>query len=212
MVAPQFEMLTPDNFSKFQDPILHSEMIYPEPIRSTPDEYAYIINSDGAIALVEIVDSKYIGNTIGCNLTDEEAEEYGIMNDVRGFKTFYIYNLVIENEYHGKGYAHLLLLELIKAAKNKGEDLIVGHFRQNGALKLIKKIGAQEKGVFRNWEDTGEDYVLCLLDLRNINIEEISKILNPCKEQLSPQEQPAISPAPLTNQLPCTSQAQDARA
>jgi ribosomal protein S18 acetylase RimI-like enzyme len=77
----------------------------------------------------------------------------------------YMFNFVIEPEYQNKGYGSQLLKEFIKSAKEKGYKKLLGHFRQNSSLHLVKKLGAKEKKTYKNWCKTKENYTLCELVL-----------------------------------------------
>jgi GNAT superfamily N-acetyltransferase len=164
MAGLEFEGLTAETFGKFREQMLHSEEAYPEPIRSTTDDFIDMLKQEKTIALVALLDSQYIGNIIGCELCGEDLAECD-PHIIPGKKTIYIYNFVIEREYQHKGYAKVMFNEFIGKARSMGFEMIAGHFRNNCSLPVFKKFGGVEKSVFTNWENTGEDYILCELDI-----------------------------------------------
>jgi len=164
MAGLEFEGLTAETFGKFREQMLHSEEEYPEPIRSTADDFMEMFRHEKTIAMIALLDSQYIGNVIGCELSQEEAETYGA-NLTHEKKTIYIYNFIIDEQYRHKGHAKAMLNEFIGKARSIGFEMIAGHFRNNCSLPVFKKFGGVEKSVFPNWENTGEDYILCELDI-----------------------------------------------
>ena len=82
-----------------------------------------------------------------------------------GSRVLYIMNLVIEPQFQRRGLGSALFLEVLRAAREKGFTHVIGHFRPNCVLDIARKMGAVERGIFRNWEGTGEDYVLCHIAL-----------------------------------------------
>ncbi len=152
-------------WEKFEDLVMHTEMIYPEPIRTPREEFVTLLHEDNSIAKMAILDGKYIGNAVGFCLNPMEFKGLGLSIVDPNQRFIYLFNIAIEPEYQGRGYGYNLLMDFIKSAIEKGYTHLAGHFRQNSSLHLIKKFGAEEKGVYKNWENTGEDYVLCVLDL-----------------------------------------------
>ena len=170
-----FEDLNLNNWHVYVDLVLKSEAIFPESIRTSKEEFTEILLIKDTIAKVAI-DSGYVGNIMGYPLVSlENLEEYGLQ--FLEERAIYISNLVIESTHQGKGFGKKLLLEFIKAAIDNGYEKVYGHFRQNHSLVLIKKLGARELKVFPNWSDTGEDFVLCELDLLKASIPEIPQMV-----------------------------------
>jgi len=165
-----FEDLGAENWSKYSGLILQSELVYPETIRSAPEDFIEILSEGDRIAKVAFTGSEYVGNVIGYCITPEEMKAYGLEGEGDRSKIAYIINIVVAPQHQGKGFGTELLREFIKAAKARGYEKLVGHFRQPNSLNLIKRLGAKEKGVFRNWENTGEDYTLCFLDLQSVRV------------------------------------------
>ena len=163
-----FEDLTPGNWHRFEKPILQSELFYPEFIRTSREEFIEVLLDGDYIAKVVKLDSRYIGNAIGYSLTQEDIKDHGFDWKPENSRMLYLFNFVIEPAYRGKGYGQRLLLEFIKSANEIGYEKLVGHFRRNWSLPMIKKLGAIEIGIHSNWENTGEDYIICELDLRRV--------------------------------------------
>ncbi|MDD5178266.1 MAG: GNAT family N-acetyltransferase [Candidatus Nanoarchaeia archaeon] len=166
MTKLEFKELNLENFDSYVDYIIHSEELYPTQIRSSKEDYKDMLKDENSIAIVAFSDSEYVGNIVGSPLLDHEFDEYELDKKK---KIVYLYNIVVENNYQGRGLGSKLLKEFIKVAKERGFDTLVGHFRQNRSLALIKKLGCIIKKVHNNWEDSGEDYCFCELDLKNIN-------------------------------------------
>ena len=158
--------LKAENWGKYGELILSSELIYPQQIRTPMEEFIEILSSEDTVAKVLLVDSRYAGNAIGFCLTGEEKRDFGLDGVTAGSNVIYLFNFVVNPEFQGNGYGRRLLKEFIMAARNKGYDTLAGHFRNNGSLHIIEKLGAQKKGILKDWESTGEDYIFCLLDLR----------------------------------------------
>lgn len=165
-----FKELTRDNFKDYQDYILLYEQIYPEKIRSSQEDYIEMLLDDESIALVLEVDSRYAGSILGCPLEEEDRKLFNINIPLENTKVIYLYNIIIAPEYQGKGLGYGLLKEFIRVVKEKGYYVLVGHFRPNGSATLIKKFGGEVKQVWSNWEDSGEDYLYCELDLKSVAV------------------------------------------
>ncbi len=159
-----FDDLTPETWWQYEQHILHSETFFTKSIRTDKDEYIDIFNFNN-IAKVVKLNSIYIGNIIGCTLMGEEVEECGLTGmDLS--KTLYLINFIIDPPHQRKGYGRALLLEFIRSAAERGYERIIGHFKPGTSLPMIKKFGGREIGIARNWCETGEDYVLCELDIK----------------------------------------------
>lgn len=167
-----FRELTAGNLKEFEQALSASELNFPESIRSTYDDFIDILEGDNAIGFIALLDSVYIGNILGSQPTEYDIKDCGIELKTDITKVIYIYNFVIEKEYQGKGHGYRLLLEFLKTAKERGYEIAFAQVRKNGSFALMKKAGATEKGVSFNWEDTGEDFVLCELDLRQFRPEQ----------------------------------------
>lgn len=164
----EFENLKKDNWKRYEEPILQSESVYPEAIRTPAEEFAYVLEDGDAIAIVALLDSHYIGNIMGFTLDRDELGDYGMGDVPSESEIVYLFSFVINPQYQGMGYGHRLMEEFIREARAKGYRKVIGHFRPNNSLHLIKKLGAEEKGIYRDWMGSGEDYVFCCLDLNGI--------------------------------------------
>jgi GNAT superfamily N-acetyltransferase len=197
MSGLEFEGLTAANFDKFKEHIIRSEEAYPEPMRSSAEDYLSILKEGKMVALIALLDGVYIGNVFASVPEGEDLEicRASITPDK---KTLYVYNFLIDEAYRHKGYARMMLAELMEKAKGAGFEIVVGHFRHNGSLHLFKKFGGVEKAVFANWENSGEEHVLCELDLAHILPVQPAQpeTVMPVTPPLPSQELPALEPSP----------------
>jgi len=161
----KFEDLTSTNWLKYEKFVLHSEIVFQKPIRNSSEEYLKVISLENSICKIALLDSKYIGNIIGFCPTKKDILEEGLKDVKEDHNMIYMFNFVIEPEYQNKGYGSQLLNEFIKSAKEKKYKKLLGHFRPNSSLYLLKKLGAEEKKTYKNWWKTKEDYTLCKLML-----------------------------------------------
>jgi len=164
-----FDDLGAGDWGKYGEMILRSENVFPEAIRTPEEDFLEVVSEADGVAKVALLDSQYVGNVFGYRMAQEDFEYYGISDVPREAKVIYLFSVVVNPEFQGRGYGHLLLQEFIKTAKAKGYDYVAGHFRQNNSLQLIRKFGARENGVCHNWDNTGEDCVVCCLDLHGIS-------------------------------------------
>ena len=197
-----FDDVGAGNWERYKEFILNSESIFPENMRSSPEDFSNMFSEDGLVAKVALLDSRYIGNVIGCAVPPEDRSYYEITGLPEGSRVLYILNMVVNPEHHGKGYGKQLLQEMVRQAKNSGYDYVVGHFRQNASFHIMKKMGGVETGNFKNWDDTQEDFIECCLDLRTFNDTSLTagepqKSL-PAHEQAQPKLQAEDGPAPLS--------------
>jgi GNAT superfamily N-acetyltransferase len=166
-----FEDLNFKNWPLFEETILNNQQIFPEQIRTAKEDFLSIIYSPNQLSLVLKYDANFAGNAIGYPLEDEQdMKEHDIDHIPIDGKTIYLFEFLVSNQFQGKGLGHKLLMEFIRKAKEKGFERIVGDFRPNGSLSLMRKLNAKEIKVHKNWENTGEDFVLCELDIRNFNL------------------------------------------
>lgn len=168
LMIPKFHEITADNLGRYEKQIFCSEEMFPEQIRTSREDYMEILTSENSVALVATIDSKYIGNIIGCPVTEEDMAEYEIDLGINREKIIYVYNIVIDNDYQGKGYGHELMKEFIRIAKVRGFEALAGHFRKFRSDSLIRKFGAVAKKTYANWDCSGEVYIFCVLDFRNL--------------------------------------------
>ena len=141
-----------------------SNLNFPEVIRTPVDEFEMILRAKKSIAKVALIDKRYVGFIFGYHPTKDEIK-YHSLQDISTQGMVYVFDLVIDPEFQGKGYGYQLMSEFIRSAKEKGYTKLAGHFRLGSSLNLIKKFGAKEVLSFSNWEESGETYVLCVLDL-----------------------------------------------
>jgi GNAT superfamily N-acetyltransferase len=163
----EFQNLQKDNWHRYEESVLQSESVYPEAIRTPAEEFVYILEGGDAIAIVALLDSHYVGNIIGFTLDRDELGDYGMGDVPSESEIVYLFSFVINPQYQGMGYGYRLLEEFMREARARGYRKVIGHFRPNNSLHLIKKFGAEEKGVYRDWIGSGEDYLFCCLDLND---------------------------------------------
>ena len=164
----EFMNITLENWENLAPYVMSSESEYLESIRTEKEDYDDIFQDGDAIGKIALVNGKSAGNVIGYPPTDIEMEEYGLS---RGNEKFmYLFNIIIDKEFRGKGYGFNFIAEFLKEAKKQGYTKMIGHFRPNGSYALIKKLGAIDISPCKNWEETGEDFMLCSLDIKNLQI------------------------------------------
>jgi len=163
----KFQNITLKNLSKLEKELVKSERAFPKDIRGEDGDYfTEMLETKGVIAKIAKLDSKYIGNIIGCPVTEEDVELYELhgLSDIS--KTIHLCTMVIDPPHRKNGYGRQLLLEFIKAARKAGYETLAGHFRRNASQHIIKALGGKKISTHKNWSDTGESYVLYELELR----------------------------------------------
>ena len=168
-----FEDINVENWRKAVGSVMKSELTYKKSIRTSRMGYAEILSDGDAIGKLVFNNSNYVGNIIGYAPTTIELADYRLNKpEFKGIKYMYLFNFLVSLNYRGEGIGYLLLREFLKTAKKQGYDKVIGHFRPNSSLALIKKFGAIEIGISEDWENTKEDYVFCELDLKKLQIME----------------------------------------
>lgn len=164
------EDFTAGNWSKVKDKVLFLENTFPKPIASTEQEIEEVIFEGGAFGKFLSVDTEFVGSIMGYFLEDEGYEGYDLPIEYKGKGAAYIFSIAVHPDHQGKGYGSKLLNEALAALKNKGCNIVLGHYRRNSSYNMIKKLGAKDILICNNWEMTGEDFVLCELDLREMKV------------------------------------------
>lgn len=160
-----FDDLTQENWDKFHDAVLGSEKdSFPENIMWEEDDFIEYISRPDCIAKAMVSGEYYLGNVIGYPLTEDDIADQDLESMVTTDRTIHLINIVVEPSIRGKGYGRMLLEEFISCAKQQGYKRLVGNFRPNGSLQLIKSMGAKELRRHDDWECTGEAYVSCELE------------------------------------------------
>lgn len=160
--------ITSENWDKLSSYIMDSEIEYKEEIQTSYEDYNDIFLDGDAIGKIGIVNGKYAGNIIGYPPTDNEMEDYQL--ERKNEKHMYLFNIIIDKEFRGQGFGFNFMVEFLKESQKQGYTKMIGHFRPNGSYALIKKLGAIDLTHCKNWEETGEDFMLCELDLKNLQI------------------------------------------
>ncbi len=158
-----FEDITPENWEKWKEPVLRSELIFPESLRSTEEEFRVTLDTPSNIAKIIRLDGRYIGNAFGCGAV--HFDFYRQSRQAVCAEEIHINNIVIEPPYQGHGHGTRLLQEFMGEARRKGYKKLIGFFRPNHSLRLVRKLDCVEKSVHPDWFGTGEDYVFCEIDL-----------------------------------------------
>ena len=168
-VVLSFEDLTLESWENLKEKILRLELVFPEQLRAEEEEYLATLKEPDYVAKVARLNSEYIGNIVGSNARHMiDLDLYDELRDDTELKekTIHVVNVVIDALYQGHGFGTKLVQEFILEARKKGYDWLVGFFRPNNSLPLVRKFGAREISVHEDWYETGEDYVFCELDLR----------------------------------------------
>ncbi|MBN1897002.1 MAG: GNAT family N-acetyltransferase [Candidatus Aenigmarchaeota archaeon] len=152
-------------WEKYAGHIMQLENTYPESMRSTEDDMAYILDSEKKVAKIAFSGNECLGAIIGFHVAPEDYDYYGLSGIPEGAKVIYLMNMVVNPKYRGMGFGRMLLNEFIKDSRKNEFHVIAGHFRQSSSLNAFRKSGGVEKAVFSNWEGSGEDFVLCYLNL-----------------------------------------------
>lgn len=157
-----FIFLDKKKFNEYKNDINDSEKEHHENTRTTIQDYNEIVSNDLNMSFVALLEDKYVGNIISCGLDDDEYQNYKIPKEI---KTLYVYNIVVNKQYQGKGFGKELFKKLIESAKDDDYLKLIGHFRKNESWHIIKKFGGEEVSTVSNWENTGEDFVFGVLNL-----------------------------------------------
>jgi len=160
-----FEDLTLENWAIFKSHVLKSECIFPSLIRTPYQEFVDLLFDTNTISKIALLDGEYVGNAIGYGLRQEDMEEHGLVDEPADGKIFYLFNFIIDEKFQGRDFGMQLLLEIIRVVRQEGYERVAGHFRENRAMSMNKRLGAREKAIVQNWYGTGENYHLCIIDL-----------------------------------------------
>jgi GNAT superfamily N-acetyltransferase len=170
-----FKELNKDSWKKYEKYILNSENIFPENIRTPEEEFPFILSHENAFGRVAFLKDEYIGYVIGYPLDETEYLEHEIPTTDYDKNIIYLFSIVIDSNFQGKGYGYLMLLDYLEESKRRRFDLVYGHFRPNSSYYIFKKAGGEEVSIHKNWYDTFEDYSLCRIDLEIFNYDELVK-------------------------------------
>jgi len=161
-----FHPLTADNFLRFEADILRSEILFPEEIRESSEDYLRALRQEPSVGLVARFAADYVGNVVGFAPDDAQCRELrlGEVGVDRG-GLVYLFNIVTLPDFQGQGVGRRLLGEFLAVAAARGFRRVGGHFRGNGSLANFKRLGGRELAGFDDWFGTGERYLYCELDL-----------------------------------------------
>lgn len=148
------------NWQKYKKFILEwEELLFLEDIQITESEFEEIFENE-YVGEILLIDTKPVGFILASKPIDKK---YGISQKIK--KILYIDDIIIEPSYQGKGLGFEMLKHFLNNLKQKGYQKVAGHFRQNNSLKNILALGGKSKETVKNWENSGEDYVYCEIDL-----------------------------------------------
>ena len=61
--------------------------------------------------------------------------------------------------HQGKGLGYMIITELLDWAKEKGFEIVTGEARKGASWHIFENLGASALFVYKNWNDTKEDYI-----------------------------------------------------
>ncbi len=157
--------LTHANWGRFRESLLNSEQVFPENIRTEEEDYLDILENRRSIFRVALQEGDYVGNCIGFSPSVTDIREYDLSRVPAGHDVMYIFNLVVDTQFQGRGYGEALLDDFVTQSWQTGFKAIYGHFRNCTSLGLAPKAGFEQVYRFPNWQDSGEEYTLCRLRL-----------------------------------------------
>jgi GNAT superfamily N-acetyltransferase len=160
-----FKRLTIENWPEFAYWVLKSEHQYPDEIKSSEENYLFALSKKEAPSILLFCEGQYAGNAVCCPFTKEEIDALELDDTFPVADACYLYNIVIDPQFQGKGLGKILFEKIAQEAKDCGYRKLAGHFRPNGSLSLAQKAGAKEIKPHPDWGDTGETYVYCELEL-----------------------------------------------
>ncbi|MBU1855073.1 MAG: GNAT family N-acetyltransferase, partial [Nanoarchaeota archaeon] len=161
----RFKGLNENNLKEYQLLIVESENLYPEALRTSFEDFKDILSAPNSIGLIAFIDEHYIGNCVGSEPSDSDLKDLNIKLFSKDDKIIYVYNLIVTEQFQGKGYGQRLMDEFIKKAKAADYKYVLGNFRQNASYKITKKYKVVIEKLFKNWEDSGEDFVFCVMEI-----------------------------------------------
>ncbi len=155
--------LTRSNWARFRQSLLDSEKAFPEDIRTEEEEYLAILENPRSILRIGLQEGAYVGNCVGFSPSVRDITAHDLSRVPAGHDVMYIFNLVVDAEFQGRGYGQALLNDFVTQSRAEGFKVIYGHFRNSTSLGLAPRAGFEEVSRFPNWQDTGEEYTLCRL-------------------------------------------------
>lgn len=162
----EFLPLTATNFHCYQASIMATEELFPEEIREQPEDYLAALGQQGAQAFVALCGGKYAGNVVGfppCEVQRQVLRFDEVDTCLNGL--IYLFNIASLPDFQGQGLGRMMLGHFAESAYRAGFCKIGGHFRPNGSLENITRLGAEVLTTFDNWFETGESYAYCELNL-----------------------------------------------
>lgn len=162
-----FERLSASNWHVYKCAVLDSEQMFDESLRTEEEEYAQMIADPHTISLVMLIDGQYAGSAITKSLKPEDRGELHLNDLPEDPSAIYLHNFVIETHHQGQGLGLALMKQLVEMLKKEARfTKLTGHFRPNGSLATILKLGGKLIKEEQNWFGTGETFSYCELEIK----------------------------------------------
>jgi GNAT superfamily N-acetyltransferase len=158
------EPIAPGQRGLYADGIAALEAVYPEEIRADGDDIREMISRPGSVVSAALTDGTVTGAVFGFPLDEDQIAEYRLAGTYRD-GDIYLESITVDASLRGQGVGFKLISSFADEARAAGYRRIVGHFRKNGSLLLIRKIGGIEVLTEHDWCGTGEDFVCCVCAL-----------------------------------------------
>ncbi|MFP4403166.1 MAG: GNAT family N-acetyltransferase [Nanoarchaeota archaeon] len=151
------------NFNEYKDLIKNSEKIYSKKLRTSITDYKKIIFEKNSITFILFYHENYVGNIIGCSpINDIKINNYGV---IKKEKIIYIYNILVLPYFQGLGYGNKLFEKFVNKAIEQKYEYVSGNFRLNASYKIIKKYNIIYEKKIKNWENSNEDFMYCIIKI-----------------------------------------------
>lgn len=160
-----FVRLNANNWDLYKEDVMQSEQMFEESLRTDEEEYAAMMANSEAISLVLMVDGQYAGSAVTKKIQLEDRKELHLLDIPETPATLYLHNFVIDAVWQGKGLGKTLMHALTAELKSFRIQKLNGHFRQNGSLATLLKMGGKIIKEEPNWFETGEKFSYCELTI-----------------------------------------------
>jgi len=148
-----FKRLTLKNFDVYKKQVSRLETQFNSNIRTTGSEFKEILESQYSYFLAAFLGKLLVGFVLLDKPTENEIKEYDL--DKKYLNYEYVYDLIVDKPFRGKGVGKLLFAQVFEPGKN-----YIGHFNDQSII-LLKNYNHKILKTFKNWENTGKDYFLC---------------------------------------------------
>jgi len=158
-----FIRLDTHNWPQYKESIMLSEQIFDESLRTEEEEYADMVSDPQSVSIIALMENEYAGSAITKRLKLEDLEDLHLEPQVLNTSSLYLNNFVVDEKWQGKGIGLAMMQNLVKRLKEVNIQHLNGHFRPNGSLAAMLKLGGMIVKEEPNWFDTGETYSYCEL-------------------------------------------------